>query len=76
MAQTTKAAPKTGAPDADAAPALPPALRDRFFVVDNFLPIELAEAMRLDIDKRRPSDHDVIGWLWRATDPEGRQAVR
>jgi len=29
---------------------LPPALRERLFIVDDFLPIELAEAMRLDID--------------------------
>ena len=59
MAQTTNTAPTAAAPDPGAEPKLPPALRDRFFIVDDFLPIELAEAMRLDIDNHfsNPATH-------------------
>src|SRR5258708_2203389 len=58
MAQTTKTAPRADVPEAA---ALPPALRDRFFIVDNFLPVELAEAMRLDIDNHfsNPAAHQA-----------------
>jgi hypothetical protein len=41
------------------APELPAALRDRLVVVDDFLPLDLAEAMRRDIDAHfgRPQAH-------------------
>jgi Rps23 Pro-64 3,4-dihydroxylase Tpa1-like proline 4-hydroxylase len=62
---------KTKPAGAETAPALPPALRERFFVVDDFLPIELAEAMRLDIDNHfsnpavhRPETHQVWNYWY------------
>lgn len=56
MAKATQAATAT----------LPPALRDRLVVVDDFLPVELAEVMRLAIDEHfaTPEAHGPERQVW------------
>jgi len=56
---------------AAAPPALPPAIRERLIIVDDFLPIELAEAMRLGIDehfanpqRHAPPTHQVWNYWY------------